>query len=151
VTTAPDNRGGFQPNAPQNSFTNVSGVGGAGQSGRVASGYAYGMNKQINQQNTAGNAAVASVNASSSAMPVAQLPPVTSITAPSELPDQHIMDGAPVGPGANSIPGLPQAPDNNKFNQTMEQYRPVLDFIASLPQTSADTRNALNTLMNGNA
>ena len=45
-----ENRGGMRPTAPQNNPANVSGTGGAGQSGRVASGYAYGMNKQINDQ-----------------------------------------------------------------------------------------------------
>ena len=148
MTTAPmDNRGGFQPNAPQNNPANVSGVGGAGQSGNYT-GLPYGMNQQVNQSRVAGNAAVASINASS--QPAPSLPEVTPITAETQNPDQSIFDGAPIGDGMNSIPGLPtQQNDNVNFNAAMTAYYPVLNYIASRTDTSAETRDVLNTLMRG--
>jgi len=148
VTTAPmDNRGGFRPDAPQNNPANVSGVGGAGQSGNYT-GLPYGMNQQVNQSRVAGNAAVASINASS--QPAPSLPEVTPITAETQNPDQSIFDGAPIGDGMNSIPGLPtQQNDNVNFNAAMTAYYPVLNYIASRTDTSAETRDVLNTLMRG--
>ena len=147
MTTAPmENRGG--PNGgPQYNPANVSGVGGAGQSGNYT-GFAYGMNQQVNQQRVAGNAAVASTTASTPA-PI-QLPDVTPITAETQNPDQTIFDGAPIGDGMNNIPGLPtQQSDNVNFNAAMTAYYPVLNYIASRPDTSAETRDVLNTLMRG--
>lgn len=148
MTTAPmDNRGGFQPNAPQNNPANVSGVGGAGQSGNYT-GLPYGMNQQVNQSRIAGNAAVASINASG--QPVPTLPEVTPITADTQNPDQSIFDGAPIGEGMNSIPGLPtNQNDNANFNNAIAAYYPVINYIASRPDTSAETRDVLNALMRG--
>jgi len=147
VTTAPmENRGG--PNGgPQYNPANVSGVGGAGQSGNYT-GFEYGMNQQVNQQRVAGNAAVASTSAPTQA-PM-QLPDVTPITADTQMPDQTIFDGAPIGDGMNSIPGLPtNQNDNVNFNNAIAAYYPVLNYIASRPDTSTETRDALNTLMRG--
>jgi len=154
MTTAPENRGGMRPTAPQNNPANVSGTGGAGQSGRVAQGYAYGMNKQINEQ--AAGAPLANARTSSTgSVPMgamSSMPPVTPITAPSEMPDQPVTDGVPIGAGNNSIPGLPEpapGPDNTQFNAAIQAYYPVLSYIASRPETSTETRNVLSALMNG--
>jgi len=154
MTTAPENRGGMRLTAPQNNPANVSGTGGAGQSGRVAQGYAYGMNKQINDQVAGAPLAKGpTFNAGSSpTSAMSSMPPATTITAPTELPDQSIMDGAPIGDGNNSIPGLPQpvpGPDNTQFNAAIQAYYPVLSYIASRPETSTETRNVLSALMNG--
>ena len=141
--------GGLRPGAPQNNPANVSGTGGAGQSG-AATGFKYGMNKTINDQREQGSAALTTV--APTGMPTAQpqLPPVTGITAPSELPDQSVMDGASMGPGANSIPGLPTGvPDNVQFDKTIKSYAPVLNYVLSLPQTSKETRQILTSLLNG--
>lgn len=142
-----ENRGG--PNGgPQYNPANVSGVGGAGQSGNYT-GLPYGINQQVNQSRVAGNAAVASINASSQPAPM-QLPDVTPITAETQMPDQSIFDGAPIGDGMNNIPGLPtQQTDNVNFNAAISAYYPVLNYIASRPDTSSETRDALNTLMRG--
>lgn len=147
---AVENRGGAN-GGPQYNPANVSGTGGAGQSGRVAQGYAYGMNKQINEQAAGAPLAKTSTsNAGPSVMP--SIPQATPITAPTELPDQPVTDGVPVGAGNNSIPGLPQpapAADNTQFNATIQAYYPVLSYIASRPETSTETRNVLSALMNG--
>jgi hypothetical protein len=55
-----ENRGGNRPTASQNNPFNVGAGGGSTQSGK-ASGYAYGMNKAINDQSSQGNAAVGAV------------------------------------------------------------------------------------------
>ena len=103
MTTAPENRGG--PNGgPQYDPANVSGVGGAGQSGVADLNYTglpYGQNQAVNQSRVAGNAAVASTQPE----PVATLPTlpqITPITAPSETPDRPITYGMPFGDGAGA-------------------------------------------------
>ncbi len=151
MTTAPENRGGMRPTAPQNNPANVSGTGGAGQSGRVAQGYTYGMNKQINEQ-VAGAPLAKGPTFNAERPSIGSMTPATAITAPTELPDQSIMDGAPIGDGNNSIPGLPEpapGPDNTQFNAALQAYYPVLSYIASRPETSTETRNVLSALMNG--
>ena len=141
--------GGLRPGAPQNNPANVSGTGGAGQSG-AATGFKYGMNKTINDQRDAGTAAIATMAPTGMSTPPPQLPPVTPITAKSELPDQSVMDGAPIGDGANSIPRLPTGvPDNVQFDKTIKSYAPVLNYVLSLPQTSKETRQILTSLLNG--
>ena len=152
MTTAPENRGGAN-GGPQYNPANVNGRGGNGQSGK-ASGFKYGMNKTINEQRQMGNAAVASTASMGTPTPAPQLPPVTSITAPSENPDQSVMDGAPVGDGANSIPGLPtpmESSDNTQFNESIQYYSQVMQFIASQPTTSQETRAVINTLLRESA
>ena len=147
---AVENRGGAN-GGPQYSPANVSGTGGAGQSGRIASGYSYGMNKQINEQ--AASAPLAKV-AKTVARPMdvaPSQPPVTPLTAPTMNPDEPITAGINMGagPGAEALM-LPSNADNNaEFNKSISSYYPVLSYIASRPNTSPDTRRALSILMNG--
>jgi len=143
-----ENRGGNRPTAPQNNPNNIGAGGGNTQSGK-ASGFAYGMNKAINEQQSQGNAAVASIASPAPSGSMPGLAPVTSITAPTELPNQPVTDGAPIGAGMNSIPGLPQPQiaDNTQFNQNIEAYRPVLTYIANQPSTSTDTRKVISLLL----
>ena len=147
---AVENRGGAN-GGPQYSPANVSGTGGAGQSGRVASGFSYGMNKQINEQ--AASAPLAKV-AKTVARPMdvaPSQPPVTPLTAPTMNPDEPITAGINMGagPGAEALM-LPSNADNNaEFNKSISSYYPVLSYIASRPNTSPDTRRALSILMNG--
>jgi hypothetical protein len=94
MTTASENRGGDRPTAAQNNPANVSGVGGAGQSGIADLNYTglpYGQNQEVNQSRVTGNAAVATLPS---------LPEITPITAMSENPDRPITYGMPFGDGA---------------------------------------------------
>lgn len=147
---AVENRGGAN-GGPQYSPANVSGTGGAGQSGRIASGYSYGMNKQINEQ--AASAPLAKV-AKTVARPMdvaPSQPPITPLTAPTMNPDEPVTAGINMGagPGAEALM-LPSNADNNaEFNKSISSYYPVLSYIASRPNTSPDTRRALSILMNG--
>jgi hypothetical protein len=153
MTTAPqENRGGNRPTAAQNNPANVKGTGGNGQSGRYT-GFAYGQNKALAEQMSAASMKQApSFNAGSFRMADNRsMQQVTPITAATENPDQTIFDGAPVGGGMNSIPGLPQQTesDNTEFNASIRAYAPVLTYINSRPETSKETRQVISLLMRG--
>ena len=152
MTTAPqENRGGFRPKAKQNNPAIVSGTGGAGQSGRYT-GFAYGENQALAQQQAAAPITQPSFNAGSARMGENRsMTPVTPITAETQNPQETIFNGAPIGDGMNSIPGLPQKaePTNTEFNASMRAYYPVINFIQSRPETSAETRQVLSLLMRG--
>ena len=120
--------------------------------GRVAEGFAYGMNKQINEQAAGAPMAKAASPMAARPMNVApQLPPVTPITAETERPDELVtsgVDGTP-GPGSEALM-LPDRSDSEmEFKRSIEAYYPVLNYIASRPNTSPDTRRVLASLMNG--
>lgn len=141
--------GGKRPGAPQNNPANVSGTGGAGQSGRAASGYSYGMNKQINEQAASAPMAKAPQPRPVSAsrmMNESPLSPITSITAETMMPDEPITNGAPVGPGDNSIPNLPTGPSEDPDINMIRDYYPMLEFWASQPGTSQATKDYVQYL-----
>jgi hypothetical protein len=126
--------------------------------GRVAEGFAYGMNKQINEQAAGAPLKKApSFNAGSARMGemrsmniAPQLPPITPITAETERFDELVtsgVDGTP-GPGSEALI-LPDRSDSEaEFNKSITSYYPVLNYIASRPNTSPETRRALAILMN---
>lgn len=121
--------------------------------GRVAEGFAYGMNKQINEQAAAAPLAKGpSFNAGSARMGEQKsLSPITPLTAPTMNPDESVMAGINMGggPGAEALM-LPSNQDNAaEFNKSISSYYPVLSYVASRPNTSPETRRALSILMNG--
>jgi hypothetical protein len=119
--------------------------------GRVAEGFAYGMNKQINEQAAGAPMAKAPSPMAARSMNVApQLPPVTPLTDPTMLPDESVMAGINMGagPGAEALM-LPDMNDSSaEFNKSISSYYPVLSYIASRSNTSPETRRALGILMN---
>jgi hypothetical protein len=119
--------------------------------GRVAEGFAYGMNKQINEQAAGAPMAKAMTAAAARPMNVApQLPPVTPLFAESG-PEDVITSGVDFGPGPGSEAlALPNRSDSEaEFNKSIASYYPVLNYIASRPNTSPETRRTLAILMNG--
>ena len=94
-----ENRGGFRPTAPQNNLANVSATGGAGQSGtqpaRYISGLPYGEGQATMAQQT-------SAPMAGSPMPSAPMPSITSLTAPTERPNEPVSTGMDFGAGAGS-------------------------------------------------
>jgi hypothetical protein len=116
--------------------------------GRVAEGFAYGMNKQINEQAAAAPLKKAtSFNAGSARMgEMRSLAPVTPITAETMDPNDPITNGVPVGPGANSIPGLPSGPTEDPDINMIRDYYPMLEFWASQPGTSQATKDYVQYL-----
>lgn len=126
---------------PQYNPANVNGLGGNGQSGDYT-GFAYGQNKALNESRVAGNAAVS--NISGSKTPQMETTPLTPITAETKLPGQSIFDGAPIGPGANSILGLPKNPSGDPdIDIIIEQY-PMMQAWASMPGTTRATADLIN-------
>jgi hypothetical protein len=89
-----ENRGGNRPTAPQNNPAIISGTGGAGQSGtqpaRYMSGLAYGQGQAQMQQQTSAPLAGNPVAASSQVTTGIKLPPIISLTAPTQRPDVPI-------------------------------------------------------------
>lgn len=99
------NSGGMRPTAPQNNPANVSGVGGAGQSGTQApqyiSGLPYGQGQATMQQQQSAPMA-GSPMPTAAPMPMPSLPSVTPLTAPTERPDEPLTAGMDFGPGPGS-------------------------------------------------
>lgn len=117
--------------------------------GRVAEGFSYGMNKQINEQAASAPMAKAPQPRPASAskmMSASPLPPVTPITAETMDPNDPITNGVPVGPGANSIPGLPSGPVQDPDINMIRDYYPMLEFWASQPGTSQATKDYVQYL-----
>lgn len=143
---AVENRGGPRPTAPQNNPANVSGTGGAGQSGRAASGFNYGMNKQINEQASSAPMAKAPEARQTRMMNTSPLAPVTPITAETMDTNDPITNGVPIGPGANSIPGMSSGPTQDPDINMIRDYYPMLEFWASQPGTSQATKDYVQYL-----
>ncbi len=128
MTTAPqENRGGNRPTAAQNNPANISGTGGAGQSGtqapRYISGMPYGQGQEMMQQQQSAPMAGPTPTTSSSpftAMP--SLPQITPLSAPTERPNEPITAGMDFGAG----------PGSEALNLPRE--RPLSETLASMLQ-----------------
>jgi hypothetical protein len=135
-----ENRGG--PNGgPQYNPANVNLLGGNGTNGDYT-GFAYGQNKMLNESRVAGNAAVASIG--STRTPAVETTPLTAINAETQLPSQNIMDGAPIGGGANSIPGLPKNASGDPDIDLIRDQYPMMQAWASMPGTTRATADLIN-------
>lgn len=146
MTTAPENRGGVRPTAPQNNPANVSATGGAGQSGDYT-GFAYGQNAQLNASRVEGNAAVASVGAAGPETPA--MPQLQTLTDNIGGKYSNITDGgafgSPVGPEA--MPTNISAntrPDENK--KIIAQYLPDMITAASYADAPDSFKRFVNYL-----
>jgi hypothetical protein len=72
--------------------------------------------------------------------------PMTSLYAPTERPNEPVTNGINIGPGAGAEAlNLPQT-DNTNFNAAIRSYMPVLAYVADLPNTSPETRQAIRQL-----
>lgn len=128
------NSGGYRPTAPQNNPANVSATGGAGQAGQPTM-YIPGMRSLGSSgQSTMEQQKGATMYREAQATPT--LPPLTSITAPTNMPDQAITHGAPIGAGANEVAGLPKPPTGDVDIDMMRNYYPIIQFYASQPGAS---------------
>ena len=101
MTTAPENRGGMRPTAPQNNPANVSATGGAGQSGRATqpakyiSGMPYGEGQATMEQQ------MAMPMQGTEQIGTSRLD-ITPLTAETKFKDEPITAGADFGPGPDS-------------------------------------------------
>jgi hypothetical protein len=153
MTTAPENRGG--PNGgPQYNPANVSGTGGAGQSGNYT-GFAYGQNQQVNNQRIEGNQAVSSVKASTPAPEGPayggmNFPQLGTLMDPSTRPEEPITAGVDFGPGPGSEV-LGQGFDNNtrpgENSIIAQQYLPDLVIAARSKDAPDSFKRFVNYLI----
>ena len=74
---------------------------------------------------------------------------VTGLFDKTERPNEPVTHGADVGDGlgSNSLM-MNQAPDDSSFRAGIESAKPVLAYIADLPNTSPETRAAIKELWN---
>jgi hypothetical protein len=146
--------GGNRPGAPQNNPANVSGTGGAGQSGDYT-GFGYGQNKALNMQRQEGNQAVATTKAagmSSSEAPYGgvSLSPLGTLMDPTNNPSEPITAGVDFGPGPGSD-ALPQGfgnntrPDENAM--IVKQYLPDLAQAAQSKDAPDSFKRFVNFLL----
>ena len=140
-----ENRGGAN-GGPQYNPANVNALGGNGQSGDYT-GFAYGQNKMLNESRVEGNQAVASIksNTPKGAAPDV-LPSATPLTAETMNPEQSILDGAPIGDGAMSVPGLPKNPSGDPDLDMVRDYYPILNWWASQPGAAQGTKDYVRYL-----
>jgi hypothetical protein len=162
---AVENRGGMRPTAPQYNPNMISPMGGSGQSGKKAQkamqlrpsgGGASGATKALTDQISQGGfvkgtaPAVANVGAPRNrAVTVGRDTPATPITAETMNREESIMSGTslPGGPGPEALMLPPQPEGDVKFNSSIQSYAQPLEYIASLPNTSQETRDVIALLL----
>jgi hypothetical protein len=72
--------------------------------------------------------------------------PIPSILDETQDKNQTIMDGAPIGGGANSLKGLPKNPSNDPDIDIIRDQYPLMQVWASMPGTSRQTAEFVNYL-----
>lgn len=70
----------------------------------------------------------------------------TPLYAPTERPNEPVTNGINVGPGAGADALNLPLQDNTNFKATIRAYMPVLSYVADLPNTSPETRQAIRQL-----
>ena len=144
------NSGGMRPTAPQNNPANINGMGGNGQSGRDYTGFSYGQNQALAEQQSGAPMAKAPSLTGTTASPISMasnLPQATSITAPTERPNEPVTTGIAMGPGAGpEALTLPGASDTSEDKQRLLSYLPVLEVAAQSPNSSQAFRNYVRVL-----
>lgn len=143
--------GGFRPNAAQNNPMNVSGIGGAGQSGDYK-GFAYGQNQAINQSRVEGNQAVKAIMANQSVTGApyggVNMPQLGTLMDPTtdDLPITAGLDFGP-GPGSEALPKQFQNNTRPQENmQIVKDYLPDLAMAAQSPNAPDSFKQFVNYL-----
>lgn len=80
----------------------------------------------------------------SEVMPKAK--PITSLYADTESPDEPITTGIDRGPGAGSEALQMRKEDDSNFRAAIQAAKPVLAYVADLPDTSPETRAIIKQL-----
>jgi hypothetical protein len=76
----------------------------------------------------------------------AQSAPITPMFAPTERPGEPVTQGINVGAGMGSEALAMRQPDDTNFRANITSYKPVLNYISDLPNTSPETRQAIRQL-----
>ena len=139
---------------PQYNPANVSGTGGAGQSGNYT-GFAYGQNQAINQDRVVGNQAVKSIKATETPTPEARyggmnFPELGTLFDPDTDPMTPMSTGVDFGRGAGEE-ALPQGFQNNtRPDENLalaQQYLPDLVIAAQSKDAPDSFKRFVNYLM----
>ena len=78
-------------------------------------------------------------------VPTAQTP-VTGLYEPTARPNEPVTHGVNAGAGAGSEALMMRQPDDTNFRANIQAAKPVLGYIADLPNTSPETRAAIAQL-----
>lgn len=123
---------------------------GGTQAARYISGLPYGEGQQMmNIQQSAPMSGSSAAPSPSAAMSAGPQVPVVPLGAPSVRPGEPVTHGADAGPGPGMESlglGAKDQAANESFSAAIASYLPVLMFVASNPNTSADTRNVIMRL-----
>ena len=109
-------RGGYRPTAPQNDPSNISALGGDGQSGnntqpaRYVPGLPYGEGQATMEQQT---------SAPMAGQPAMPQMPITPLMAPTERPNEPITAGIDIGEGPGSEVMMDRQPQVTTLADTM--------------------------------
>lgn len=106
---------------------------------------AYGEGKET-QELKSGAPLAKTPDVTPSQAPAVQRAPLTSLYAPTEMPDVPVTEGIDMGAGAGSEVLALRRPDDTNFIASITAYKPVLNFIADQPNTSPETRAAIRQL-----
>jgi hypothetical protein len=101
MTTAPENRGGDRPNAPQNNPANISATGGNGQSGRATQPARYISGLPYGQGESTMATQMAAPMQGTEQVGTSRLD-ITPLTAETKFKDEPITAGSDFGPGPDS-------------------------------------------------
>lgn len=72
--------------------------------------------------------------------------PLTPLYAPTQNPEQPVTTGVDMGAGVGSEALAMRKPDDTNFRAQIQASKPVLRYIADLPNTSPETRAAIRQL-----
>jgi hypothetical protein len=72
--------------------------------------------------------------------------PVTPLFSPSQRPNEPVTNGVDVGAGMGADALALRQPDDTNFRANIQSSKPVLRYIADLPNTSPETRAAIRQL-----
>ena len=144
-----DNRGG--PNGgPQYNPMNVNPLGGDGQSGNIDyTGFAYGMNRAVNEQRQA--APISQAQPRPAVTGTTRTPPrqVVGLTEPTMYPDESVTTPSDMIPSVG-MPGVLPEPGQmlpgEDDTQMIRSYLPAMEFWASMPGTPQATKDYVRFL-----
>lgn len=129
-----ENSGGYRPSAPQNNPANISATGGNGQSGQATAdytGFAYGENQALAQQQ-AGAAMAKAPQAGEPPMPQGSMMDLLGSIAPLDAPSQDdlpISDGVDIGRGRGSEALPPRLTSDINQAETIDLIKKYLPSI----------------------
>jgi hypothetical protein len=72
--------------------------------------------------------------------------PVVPIYADTQKREVPVTEGVDIGDGAGSDALTMRQPDDTNFRAAIQSYKPVLAYVADLPNTSPETRAAIRQL-----